>query len=226
MNYSNITEGRFIERPNRFIARVEIDGSVQTVHVKNTGRCKELLLPGAKVFLEKSNNTNRKTLYDLISVYKGDTLINMDSQAPNKAAEEWIRSGHLVKGEISVKPETCFGASRLDFYVESEKEKCFVEVKGVTLENNGVASFPDAPTERGRRHLEELIKAKEQGYRAVALFVIQMKGCRCFVPNIDNDPDFADTLKSAQQKGVEVKAVDCIITPQSMVIDKEIEVIL
>ena len=145
MNYINITEGRFIERPNRFIARVEIDGQVQTVHVKNTGRCKELLVPGAKVYLEKSENTNRKTLYDLISVYKGDTLINMDSQAPNKSAGEWIRAGNLVKGEISVKPESRFGSSRLDFYVESEKEKCFVEVKGVTLENNGVASFPDAP---------------------------------------------------------------------------------
>ena len=226
MNYINITEGRFIERPNRFIARVEIDGKVQTVHVKNTGRCKELLLPGAKVYLEKSENTNRKTLYDLISVYKGDTLINMDSQAPNKSAGEWIRAGNLVKGEISVKPESRFGSSRLDFYVESEKEKCFVEVKGVTLENNGVASFPDAPTERGRRHLEELITAKEQGYRAVVLFVVQMKGCRCFVPNADNDPDFAEALRTARSKGVEVKSVDCIITPQSMVIDEEIEVIL
>lgn len=224
MEYKNIVEGRFLVRPNRFIAQVEIDGKEETVHVKNTGRCRELLVPNATVFLEKSDNDNRKTKYDLIAVYKNDILINMDSQAPNKAAGEWLKKGGLIKNPDIVKAEKVFGSSRLDFYVEKGKEKAFVEVKGVTLENNGIARFPDAPTERGTKHLLELINAKKQGFRAVALFVIQMKGCRYFEPNGDTDPVFASQLKKAAKAGVEIIAVDCSVTPSSMIIDKNTEV--
>lgn len=224
MNYINTVKGRFISRPNRFIAQVEIENQIYTVHVKNTGRCRELLTDSAVVILEESGNPARKTKYDLIAVYKGDTLINMDSQAPNKAVFEWLKKGEFIKNPTLVKAEKVFGSSRLDFYVESEKEKAFIEVKGVTLEENGVAKFPDAPTQRGEKHLNELINAKKQGYRAAALFVIQMKGCRYFTPNIDTDPQFAKTLKKAQEEGVEIIAVDCIVTENSMTIDKPAEV--
>lgn len=224
MKYKNTVKGRFINRPNRFIAQVEINGKEETVHVKNTGRCRELLIPDATVILEESANTQRKTKYDLIAVYKNDILINMDSQAPNKAAGEWLVKGGLIENPDLVKAEKIFGNSRLDFYVEKGEEKIFIEVKGVTLENNGVARFPDAPTQRGSKHLNELINAKNQGFRAVALFVIQMKGCRYFEPNSDTDPVFAETLKKAFNAGVEIIAVDCKVTESSMEIEKQVEV--
>ena len=226
MNYNSIKKGRFLNRPNRFTAQVEIDGEEHIVHVKNTGRCKELLVPGATVFLEKSSNPLRKTQYDLIAVYKGKVLINMDSQAPNKAVGEWIKNGGLLENPTIIKPETKYGDSRLDFYIENESEKMYAEVKGVTLEIDGTAKFPDAPTERGRKHLGELIKAKQNGYRSAVIFVIQMKGCGCFTPNTQRDPDFAKELKRAAENGVEIIAVDCIITPDSITIDERIKVLI
>ncbi|MDD6728176.1 MAG: DNA/RNA nuclease SfsA [Eubacteriales bacterium] len=224
MKYKNVCFATFISRPNRFIAKVLIDGQEQTVHVKNTGRCRELLIKGTKVVLEKSDNPARKTQYDLIAVYKGNRLINMDSQAPNKAVFEWLTSGGYIENPALVKPESVFGSSRLDFYIESENEKAYAEVKGVTLEADGVARFPDAPTERGRKHLGELINAKKQGYRAAVIFVIQMKGCKYFEPNFETDMPFANELKRAFDSGVEVIALDCKVTPDSMIIDREIEV--
>lgn len=215
-----------MKRPNRFTAQVEIDGKEHIVHVKNTGRCKELLTPDAEVFLEKSSNPLRKTQYDLIAVYKGKTLVNMDSQAPNKAVSEWLKAGETLENPTLIKPETKYGDSRLDFYIENENEKMYIEVKGVTLEINGTAKFPDAPTERGRKHLGELIKAKQNGYRSAVIFVVQMKGCRCFMPNTENDPEFANELKRAYESGVEIIAVDCIVTPESMTIDERIKVSL
>lgn len=224
MKYKNIHKAQFVERPNRFIAHCKIDEKMETVHVKNTGRCKELLVPNATVYLEKSDSTERKTKYDLVAVEKGDTLINMDSQAPNKAVKEWLEAGNLISSPTLIKPETKYKNSRFDFYVESEKEKAFVEVKGVTLENNKIACFPDAPTQRGSKHLNELIEAKKNGYRAVALFVIQMKGCTKFLPNDKTDKQFADTLRKAKNAGVEILAMDCLISPDSMNIDSPVTV--
>ena len=175
MKYENITEGRFLDRPNRFIAHVEIAGQTETVHVKNTGRCRELLIPGVQVFLEKSSNPARKTAYDLVCVNKGGRLINMDSQIPNKAALEWVRAGHLFPEEVQVTPEKTYGNSRFDLYACSDKRKAFIEVKGVTLEADNIARFPDAPTARGVKHLEELIHCMREGYEAYLLLVIQMR---------------------------------------------------
>lgn len=224
MKYENVCEARFISRPNRFIARVMLNGEELTVHVKNTGRCRELLTENARVILEKSSNPSRKTQYDLIAVYKGDTLVNMDSQSPNKAVGEWLKAGGFLKNPTIVKPESTFGKSRLDFYEENENEKAYVEVKGVTLEENGIARFPDAPTERGRKHLSELINARSQGYRAAVVFVIQMKGCHLFEPNYITDKPFAEELKRAYENGVEIIAVDCRVQPDGMTIDEKIEV--
>lgn len=224
MKYSNITQGLFISRPNRFIAKVNIDGEEQTVHVKNTGRCRELLKKNAVVFLEKSSNPNRKTQYDLISVYKGDTLINMDSQSPNKVVGEWLAEGGFLKNPTLIKPEAIYGNSRLDFYLENENEKAFIEVKGVTLEVDSTARFPDAPTERGRKHLSELIKAKQNGYRTAAVFIIQMEGCKRFEPNDKTDPAFAQELKRAAEKGVEIIALECKVTQNRIKINKEIPI--
>jgi sugar fermentation stimulation protein A len=224
MKYNDIYKAKFIERPNRFIAKCLLDERVEVVHVKNTGRCKELLVAGATVYLEKSSNPNRKTLYDLVAVEKSDTLINMDSQAPNKVAYEWLQQGHFVPNPTLVKPEVKFGNSRFDFYVESESEKAFVEVKGVTLESDGIACFPDAPTQRGTKHLNELILAKQQGFKTAVLFVIQMKGCTKFIPNDVTDKNFANALRLARAKDVEIIAVDCVVTPESMKIDKKIAI--
>ena len=226
MRYENIVKAQFLNRPNRFIAHCIVDGAKETVHVKNTGRCKELLTENATVYLEKSDNPNRKTLYDLVAVEKGKILVNMDSQSPNKAAGEWLSKGGYIKNPTLIKPEAKFGASRIDFYLENENEKAFVEVKGVTLENNGVACFPDAPTQRGAKHLNELIAARKQGYKTAVVFVIQMKGCTKFVPNDATDKVFADTLRLAHQQGVDVIAVDCNVTPDSMVIDQNIQISL
>lgn len=226
MEYKNITEGVFISRPNRFIANVDIGGKREVCHVKNTGRCRELLVPGVRVILEKSANQSRKTAYDLIAVYKGEELINIDSQAPNRAFGEWARKSGFFGENVTVKPETKFGNSRFDFYIESGDRKIFVEVKGVTLEENGVVLFPDAPTERGVKHVKELIEAAEKGYEAYIFFVIQMKNCTYFTPNRRTHHEFADALIHAKENGVNIQAINCTITPNSMELCDFIDVIL
>lgn len=226
MNYGNIEEGSFLDRPNRFIAHVEIAGKVETVHVKNTGRCRELLLPGRTVILEKSSNPSRKTKYDLICVNKNGRWINMDSQIPNKAAEEWILEGNLFPEKVFVQTEKIYGKSRLDLYVESDIRRAFIEVKGVTLEHNNIASFPDAPTERGVKHVEELMHAVEEGYEAYLLFVIQMKGVFRFQPNWDTHPLFGEMLQKAMKAGVHILAYDCLVTESSIKIQDPVPVCL
>lgn len=223
MEYLNIHTGIFKERPNRFIAIVAIDGVLEKCHVKNTGRCRELLIPGAKVYLEKSDNPNRRTAYDLVGVEKNGTYINMDSQAPNKVAYEWL----LKQGWDQIRPECRYGNSRLDFYMEqADGRRAFLEVKGVTLETGGVARFPDAPTERGIKHMEELIKAHRQGYESFILFVIQMKGIHRFEPNDATHPAFGETLRKAYKAGVNILAYDCLAKPGSLTIDKAVPISL
>ena len=222
MKYKNIVKGRFLSRPNRFIANVEINGREEVCHVKNTGRCRELLIPNAAVYLEKTDNPARKTGFDLIAVEKGKLLINMDSAAPNKAAGEYLRK--LFGENAFIKPEKSYGQSRIDFYAEDGRDKWLIEVKGVTLEDNGTAMFPDAPTERGVKHLKELTAAVKEGYKCMALFVVQMKGVRVFMPNDSTHQEFGQALREAQKAGVDVKAVDCLVSADSMVIDKEIAV--
>lgn len=226
MKYHHIVPGIFLERPNRFIAYVELEGRREKVHVKNTGRCKELLIPGAKVYLEKSGNPNRSTAYDLVAVEKGKLLVNMDSQAPNKAVEEWILEENPFPGLICVRPETTYGNSRFDFYVETQTEKLFIEVKGVTLENEGVTRFPDAPSERAVKHVEELIAAKKEGYRVCVIFVVQMEGMRYFTPNRDTHAAFADALIRAKEQGVEIGCLECRVTPESLKIKGKLPVFL
>lgn len=216
MKYQHIVQAEFVERPNRFVAYVNLDGRREKVHVKNTGRCKELLLPGAKVYLEKSSNPARTTAYDLIAVEKGNRLVNMDSQAPNKVVEEWLYTKSLFPDLVLVRPETTYGKSRFDFYVETQSEKIFIEVKGVTLEENGIVSFPDAPSERAVKHVEELIQAKREGYRVLVLFVIQMGEVNYFTPNEATHKEFAESLYKAKEAGVEILAYDCQVTPDSM----------
>ena len=227
MKYNKIIEGIFLERPNRFIARVLIDGKIETVHVKNTGRCRELLVPEAKVYLFVSDNLNRKTKYDLIAVEKvtdrGTILVNMDSQVPNDVVGEWLKKGELFSQNAVVKREAKFGNSRFDFYIEDGERKAFLEVKGVTLENDGVVSFPDAPTERGVKHLNELASCLENGFEAYVIFVVQMKGVYKFEPNAEHHKEFADTLNSVRKKGVKVLVYDCIVTPDSIEIDSKID---
>ena len=216
MKYSKIKKGVFLRRPNRFIAHVLIDGKEEVVHVKNTGRCRELLQPGALVYLEKSDNPARKTQYDLVAVQKGNLLINMDSQAPNKVVEEWLRAGELFSDVVTVRPETTYGNSRFDFYVETSTERIFIEVKGVTLEENGVVRFPDAPSERAVKHVEELVQAYRDGYQVYVLFVIQMEEAKFFTPNKDTHPAFAQALEEAAKQGVRVLAYSCSVTPDSL----------
>lgn len=226
MKYREITEGKFISRPNRFIARVEIDGKTETVHVKNTGRCGELLIEGSRVFLSVSDNPDRKTKYDLIAVEKkterGTVLVNMDSQVPNDIAEEWLRRGELFSENAVIRREVKYGNSRFDFYIEYGERKAFLEVKGVTLENDGVASFPDAPTERGVKHLKELADCLKDGYEAYVLFVIQMKGVHSFRPNDERHKAFGDALREAAKEGVRVIVTDCEVAPDSLAIDKRL----
>ena len=211
MKYDRIANAIFLDRPNRFIAHVELDGHIETVHVKNTGRCQELLLPGAKVILEESSNPARKTKYDLICVNKAGRWINMDSQIPNRAAKEWISAGGLFPEPVAVQTEKTYGNSRFDLYVESSVRKAFIEVKGVTLEEQNVARFPDAPTLRGVKHVEELIRCMEDGYEAYLLFVIQMKGIVRFEPNWNTHHEFGETLRKAKSAGVNILAYDCHI---------------
>ena len=226
MNYNKVIKGIFIERPNRFIAHVEAAGNVSVCHVKNTGRCRELLVPGATVYLEESSNPARKTKYDLIAVEKGELLINMDSQAPNKVFAEWAAAGGFLPGLTKIRPEFTYGASRFDFRLETEDKVRFVEVKGVTLEEKGEARFPDAPTERGIKHLKELQRAVEEGYEAAVCFIIQMKGVTHFTPNDRTHPAFGAALRQAAENGVGIYAYDCLVTPESLVIDKPIKVVL
>lgn len=226
MRYENIYSGTFISRPNRFIAYVEIEGAVEVCHVKNTGRCRELLTPGAAVYLERSSNPQRKTKFDLIAVKKGDLLVNMDSQAPNKVFREFAERGILWKDLTRIKGEYTWGDSRFDFLLEDEKGPIFVEVKGVTLEDNGIARFPDAPTERGVKHLNGLKRAVEEGYRAAVFFVIQMEGMKCFMPNDGTHPAFGDALRAAAAAGVEVLAYECRVTPETLTICRSVPVVL
>ena len=215
MHYDNMTPGIFRARPNRFIAHVDIDGQTEVVHVKNTGRCRELLVPGCTVWCRRSANPGRKTKYDLIAVQKGDRLINMDSQAPNRAAGEWLASGGL--GEISeLRAEVRHGDSRYDFAFVKDGRRCFLEVKGCTLEHDGVCAFPDAPTQRGAKHIRGLAEAAGEGYGAYILFVIQMSDVKYIRPHDETDPDFGKALRSAAQAGVHILAMDCAVTPDSM----------
>ena len=219
MQYRSVVSGSFIDRPNRFVARVKIGDEVHTVHVKNTGRCRELLVPGAVVYLERAGNPMRKTQYDLIAVRKGDLLINMDAQAPNKVFGEWAAAGGFLPEVTAIRPEFTWGDSRFDFRLEDGQGPIFVEVKGVTLEEAGEVRFPDAPTQRGAKHLRGLLRAVEQGYRAAVCFVIQMKGPSVFRPNDRTDPAFGQALRQAAAGGVQVVAVDCLTEPDSLVID-------
>ena len=213
--YNHVVQGNFVSRPNRFIARVMIDGAEQVCHVKNTGRCRELLQPGATVWCQHFDNPKRKTEYDLIAVKKGDRIINMDSQAPNIAAREWLEAGGL--GEISgLRSEVTHEDSRFDFSFIKDGKTCYLEVKGVTLERGGVCAFPDAPTARGVKHLQGLAKAAQDGFDAYVLFVIQMSDVKYLYPNDATDPAFGKALRDAEKAGVAVLAADCAVTPDSM----------
>jgi sugar fermentation stimulation protein A len=224
MRYENMVPGIFLRRPNRFIAYVEIGGEEVICHVKNTGRCRELLVPGARVWCQHWDKPERKTKYDLIAVEKGSRLINMDSQAPNAAAKEWLQQGGL--GKISeLKPERTWGDSRFDFSFQKDGRLCFLEVKGVTLEHNGICAFPDAPTQRGVKHLQELTHLAQSGYGAYVLFVIQMDDVVHLHPNDATDPAFGKALRQAAAAGVQVLAVDCRIEPDSMTLRKPVPVI-
>lgn len=216
MRYEGVRPAVFLARPNRFIARVELEGWEETVHVKNTGRCRELLLPGRTVYLAPGANPARKTKYDLIAVDKDGLLVNMDAQAPNKVFAEWAEDGHFVEGLTLLRPETVWGRSRFDFYWEAGARRGFAEVKGCTLEDGGWCRFPDAPTERGVKHLRELIACREAGYEAAVCFVIQMAGMKRFSPNDDTHPEFGQALREARAAGVRVLAAGCAVTPDSL----------
>lgn len=224
MRYKHIVEGNFKARPNRFTAYVDIEGVTETVHVKNTGRCRELLTGNAKVYLEKSDNPNRKTQYDLIAVEKGGRLINMDSQAPNKVVEEWLYTKELFPDLVFVRPETTYKNSRFDFYIETQQDKIFMEVKGVTLEQDGIVQFPDAPSERAVKHIKELMQAREEGYKAYILFLVQMQGVRYFVPNEETHEAFARTLEKAYKAGVEILAYDSCVSADSLRVGNKVPV--
>ncbi|MBE6782944.1 MAG: DNA/RNA nuclease SfsA [Ruminococcaceae bacterium] len=222
MKYEKIVKGIFLMRPNRFIAKVLVDGKEETVHVKNTGRCRELLTENAEVFLSLSSNPARKTKYDLVAVKKGSKLINMDSQIPNDVAEEWLKKGNLFSADAVIRREVTRGKSRFDFYIEDGERKIFLEVKGVTLENDGIAMFPDAPTERGVKHINELVSLKNQGYEAFVLFVIQMEEVTGFKPNDITHKAFGDALREAEKAGVTIVVVNCRVTETSIDILDEI----
>jgi len=226
MKYENVLSARFISRPNRFVAAAELDGEEVVCHVKNTGRCRELLTPGARVYLQKVDSSNRKTAYDLIAVHKGERLINMDAAAPNAVFGEWARAGHLLPRPDVVKGEVIHGDSRLDFYLQSGERRAFVEVKGVTLEENGRVRFPDAPTQRGVKHLGELEACVREGFEAYAVFVVQMEGAVDFAPNWQTHPAFGHALRQAAANGVQVLALDCCVTPDSLEIRQRVPVCL
>lgn len=226
MKYENIKKGRFIKRLNRFVAVCELDGEEVYCHVKNTGRCGEILIEGADCFLEKSADPKRKYAYSLVAVQKGERLINIDSQAPNKAAGEFISSGRLGIATENLRAEKTYGKSRFDFYFEYGDKKAFLEVKGVTLEKDGAVFFPDAPTERGTKHLNELCDCVRDGFEAYVLFVVQMKGVSSFSPNAVTDPAFTQALRKAADEGVHILARDCFVTENEMIIKDSVPVIL
>ena len=224
MKYLNIIQGKFLSRPNRFIANVQVNGKTEVVHVKNTGRCKELLIPNTKVYLSVADNPERKTKYDLIAVEKKSIIVNIDSQAPNAVVQEWLKKGNLFSKKALIRREYTYGNSRFDFYVEDGQRKAFIEVKGVTLEKDKIAYFPDAPTERGVKHIKELESSVEDGYEAIILFVIQMKKIIKFKPNDETHRAFGDALRQANKNGVKVMAMDCFVSFDSMAIDKPVKV--
>ena len=224
MQYTHVLPGRFISRPNRFIAHVEIDGKTEVCHVKNTGRCRELLVPGATVYLEEGTNPARKTKWDLIAVEKGDILINMDAQAPNRVFGEFASAGGFLPDLLSVRPEFTWGDSRFDFRLEDKDGPILIEVKGVTLEEDGIVRFPDAPTERGVKHIHGLIRAHEEGIRTGIVFVVQMEGVKFFAPNDVTHPGFGEALREAQRAGVGIYAYDCKVTPDSLTIRQSVPV--
>ena len=231
MNYNKVVKAKFVERPNRFIAFCDIDGKIEKVHVKNTGRCRELLTDEAVVYLEESDNPNRKTKYSLIAVEKGNRLINMDSQVPNKVVYEGLVNKKIVLPGIDeeitfIKPEKTYNNSRFDIYLETKSKKVFIEVKGVTLEEDNIVKFPDAKTERGVKHINELIEAKKDGYECYILFLIQMNNVLYFTPNNEMHKDLGDALINARNNGVGVLAYDSLVEFNSIIINKEIKVIL
>ena len=226
MQYGCVVPARFLDRPNRFVAHVLLGQETVTCHVKNTGRCRELLVPGATVYLERGTNPNRRTAWDLITADKGGKLINMDAQAPNKVFAEWAGAGNFLPDVTAIRPEYTYGGSRLDFCLTRPDGLHLVEVKGVTLESGGHARFPDAPTERGVKHLHELIHAVEQGHRATAFFVVQMAEVTDFAPNDDTHPAFGAALRQAAAAGVNVVAYACRVAPDRMEIDRPVPVIL
>ena len=231
MKYRNIISGVFRSRPNRFIAHVEIEGKDEVVHVKNTGRCKELLVPGCRVYLSVSDNPARKTKYDLVAVEKkreggSFVLINMDSQIVNDVAGEWLPVSGLFSPDSVIRREVTYGNSRFDFYIADRDRKCFLEVKGCTLEHEGIAMFPDAPTTRGVKHIEELMSCREEGYDAYILFVIAMKGVTRFCPNDATHKDFGDALRRAERAGVRILAMDCVVDADSIIVDAPVEICL
>lgn len=226
MKYNNILKGKFISRPNRFIAHIEINNKIEICHVKNTGRCKELLIPNAEVFVQKNDNPKRKTKFSLIGVKKNNRMINMDSQVTNKVVHEWISKGCLFKDIIKIKPESKYNNSRFDFFIETKNEKAFIEVKGVTLESEGIVRFPDAPTERGVKHIRELCDSIKDGYEAYVIFVIQMKDVLHFEPNAETHKEFAEALREAEKCGVHILALDCEVTEDSIDIRDYVKVLI
>lgn len=227
MTYSDIYEAEFIDRPNRFIANVIVDGQIEVCHLKNTGRCRELLIPGSKVYIQRSNKLERRTKWDLIAVMKGARLVNIDSSAPNAVFYEWLRMGGLTDTPpVLIKPETVYKNSRFDFYFEHGVRKAYAEVKGVTLENNGVVLFPDAPTERGVKHLRELIDCVKNGFDAYAVFIIQMQGVDYFTPNRAAHPEFASALEDAALAGVKLIALDCAVEPDGIIASQKVKILL
>ena len=225
MKYANIKPAVFLSRPNRFIAHIEVDGKEEICHVKNTGRCRELLTDRAEIYVQHFDNPNRKTKFDLIAVRKNGNLINMDSQAPNKVFHEWIKNGNFADDITYIKPECKYKNSRFDFYIETVNRKIFAEIKGVTLEENGVVMFPDAPTERGVKHINELIECKKEGFEAYIFFIIQMKNCKCFTPNRKTHPEFADALEKAKANGVNIVALNCNVSQDELKICENVKIL-
>lgn len=224
MIYENILPAIFVDRPNRFIAHVELNGRLEVCHVKNTGRCRELLIPGCRVYVQHQPSPTRKTAYDLIAVEKGERLLNMDANAPNRVFNEYVRAGRFLRGWSVIRPETTHGDSRFDFYLESPGHRLFAEVKGVTLEDDGVMRFPDAPTERGVKHLEGLARCVQEGYEAWTVFVIQTENVRWMEPNRRTHPAFADAMRQAAQAGVHLLALDCHTEPDRLEIRRPVEI--
>ena len=223
--YDRVCRAEFLTRPNRFLAHCRLTDDTEVVcHVKNTGRCRELLIPGAEVYLAENADPRRKTRYDLVTVRKGDVLVNLDSQAPNRVFQHWAAQGGFLQELTELRPETRYGDSRFDFAFAAGEKRGFIEVKGVTLEENGVALFPDAPTQRGVKHLRELIRCQQEGYRACALFVVQMQGVSYFTPNRRTHPEFAQALEEAAAQGVRLEAVDCLVTPATLTPGAPVEI--